>query len=185
FAWSGTLAAELTEVSPMNWMRGPDMLDAACESLRPQLIAHGRRLLLVPHARHVLSDARSALTWWSSQVIPGQELLAETRAPQGERPFGLAFDPAALLEPSMLPDLADHLRALFGSIGVRADAIVLQGWKPGPDADAVGMQPCAFDTGVLTWEHACTLLEEFIDPRVPVLVPGASVAAAMHAMNLG
>ncbi len=173
FAWSGTLAGEPGEVSPLNWMRGPAFLDEACESLGPQLVRHGRRLLLVPHARHVLSDARSALVWWCRHVIPGQDLRAETRAPAGERPFGLALDPMALLEPSMVPDAADHVRSLFAALGPRADAVILRGARPA--ADGARMEACALHEGVvplstlraLAAEHAAT---------VPILVPGAAVA---------
>jgi hypothetical protein len=197
FAWSGSLATEMTEVSPMNWMRGPDMLDAACASLGPQLVRHGRRLLLVPHARHVLSDARSALTWWCTHVIPGQELRPDTRAPAGDRAFGLAFDPLAMLEPSMLADASDHLHALFASIGVRADAVILRGWKPVaeaaaasatvPAADAAvpAMTTCAWDDSAVSLADLRALIAQFVDPAVPVLIPGQAVAQAKQALGVG
>jgi hypothetical protein len=180
FAWSGTLAEQLTEGSPMNWMRGPALLDEACASLRPQLERHKRRLLLVPHARHVLSDAYSSLMWWNRQV--------DTRPPHGQRSFGLAFDPGALLEPSMLPDMADHLRSLFAAIGPRADAVILRGWRvraPAAGAEDGSMEACAFAEGFLGWEQAQALVQEFIPSDVPVLVPGPAVAQAKHAFALG
>ncbi len=188
FAWSGTLAEQLTEGTPMNWMRGPALLDQACASLRPQLQHHGRRLLLVPHARHVLSDAYSALMWWCRHVIPGQEMLADTRPPRDERAFGLAFDPGAMLEPSMLPDMTDHLRSLFAAFGPRADAVILRGWRvgtPSAEGEECAMEACSFAEGILTWEHVQALVGEFIPSDVPVLVPGTVVAQAKHAFALG
>lgn len=175
FAWSGTLAGSLSEKSPLNWMRGPAVLAEACESLRPQLVRHGRRLVLVPHARHVLSDARSALVWWSEQVIPGQELRADTRAPQGDRPFGLALDLAALLEPEMVADVADHVQSWLRAMAPRADALVVRGVRPG--ADGEGMEPCTLAEGVLPVDLVRRLAAE-LAPDVPVLVPGRDVGHA-------
>jgi hypothetical protein len=167
FAWSGTLAETLSEGSPMNWMRGPGLLNAACESLGPQLTKHGRRLLLIPHARHVLSDAHSALVWWCKHVIPGQEMRAETLPPQGERPFGLGFDPVAMIEESMLGDVEDHLRSLFGALGPRADAVIL---KP---SEAIPLQRIR--------RH----LEEHCSPKTPVLVAGPMLAEARTVLQHG
>ncbi|MFO0783960.1 MAG: hypothetical protein U0636_09790 [Phycisphaerales bacterium] len=180
FAWSGTLAGGLDEVSPMNWMRGPAMLREACQSLRPQLVRHGRRLLLVPHARHVLSDARSALTWWGEEVLEGAPLEADTRAPQGPRPFGLAFDPGALLEPSMLPDLHDHLRTLFAVFGPRSDAVLLRGVRMAADAER--MEECPLAEGVMPLPVLRSLVAECVPAGTPLLIPGQGLAVAQQAL---
>lgn len=178
FAWSGTLAESAGDVSPLNWMRGPALLDEACESLGPQLARHQRRLLLVPHARHVLSDARSALTWWCRHVNSGQELFASTRPPEGERVFGLALDPVALLEPSMVGDAPDHLRTLLAALGPRADAVILRGARPSEDGER--MEACALHEGVASLELLRALVEEHA-ADVPILVPGAAVARFQEA----
>ncbi|MFO0961982.1 MAG: hypothetical protein U0625_03640 [Phycisphaerales bacterium] len=174
FTWSGTLAADLASVSPANWMRGPQTLAAACDSLAPQLARHRRRLLLVPHARHILSDARSALTWWCERVIPGQDPAVVRTAPAGERAFGLALDPGAMLEPSMLADAPDHLRSLVTHVGARADAIILRDMAPSAQ-DPELLAPCSAGTGALPGALLWELVREAVPETVPVLVPGGGL----------
>ncbi len=71
-------------------------LDAA----EPVLRDSGRRLLLRTHARHVVSD-----------FVAAKALLAEREG----SPIGIALDPAACFEASMLADAEDHLVRTFSS----------------------------------------------------------------------
>ena len=177
-AWSGTLGGSLFEGTPANWMRGPAALDALCRELAPQLARHGKRLVLVPHARHVLSDARSALTWWCDRLFPGQRFELLPPAPGGPRPIGLALDLTALLEPSMVPDVEDHMQSLLASIGPRADAIILRDARPDP-CDPESLAPCPLGEGVLPRERTLELIARHVPESVPVAVPGAGLDRAL------
>jgi len=177
-AWSGTLGASTFEGTPANWMRGPKALDTLCDALAPQLERHGKRLVLVPHARHVLSDARSALTWWCERVIPGADPNLVRRSSGGPRPFGLALDPAAMLEPSMLEDVEDHMHSLFASFGPRIDVLILRDARVDPD-DPESLVPCALGEGVLPRDRVRALLAEHVPEDTPVAVPGAGLDRAL------
>jgi hypothetical protein len=173
-SWSGTLGDSLFDGTPANWMRGPAALDALCDELAPQLSRHGKRLVLVPHARHVLSDARSALTWWCERVIPGEDPNVIRRSPAGPRPFGLALDPAAMLEPSMLDDVEDHMQSLLASFGPRIDILLLRDARPSAD-DPDSMEPCALGDGCLPRERVLELVAAHVPPETPIAVPGAGL----------
>jgi hypothetical protein len=177
-AWSGTLGASPFEGTPANWMRGPKALDGLCDALAPQLARHGKRLVLVPHARHVLSDARSALTWWCGRVIPGEDPNLVRRSPAGPRPFGLALDPAALLEPSMLGDVEDHMQSLLASFGPRIDVLMLRDARIDPE-DPESLVPCALGEGVLPRDHVRALVAEHVPEDTPIAVPGAGLDRAL------
>ena len=177
-AWSGTLGASPFEGTPANWMRGPKALDGLCDALAPQLARHGKRLVLVPHARHVLSDARSALTWWCERVIPGEDPNLVRRSPAGPRPFGLALDPAALLEPSMLGDVEDHMQSLLASFGPRIDVLMLRDARIDPE-DPESLVPCALGEGVLPRDRVRALVAEHVPEDTPIAVPGAGLDRAL------
>jgi hypothetical protein len=177
-AWSGTLGESLFEGTPANWMRGPAALDALCDELVPQLVRHGKRLVLVPHARHVLSDARSALTWWCGRLFPGERFELLPSAPAGPRPFGLALDLGAMLEPSMVADAEDHAQSLFASIGPRADLVILRDVRPDP-ADPESLVPCPLGEGVLPRGRVLELLARDVPESVPIAVPGAGLDRAL------
>jgi hypothetical protein len=178
FAWSGTLGDSLFEGVPANWMHGPAALDALCDELAPQLTRHGKRLVLVPHARHVLSDARSALTWWCERVIPGQDPNVVRSSPTGARPFGLALDPAAMLEPSMLEDIEDHMQSLLSSFGPRVDALILRDAAVDP-ADPERLASCTLGDGILPRERLQELIGLHVPESTPILVPGAGLGRAL------
>lgn len=184
FAWSGTLGDSLFASDPVNWMRGPTALNALCTELAPQLQRHGKRLVLIPHARHVLSDARSALTWWCDHVIPGQDPNIVRHSPDCVRPFGLAFDPAAFLEPSMLTDIEDHMQSLFASFGPRADVVILR--DATVDAtDSELMTPCALGSGRLPRARIRELLALHVPESTPIMVQGAALDRAFEWLGRG
>ncbi|MFM9097921.1 MAG: hypothetical protein ACKOQW_06470, partial [Phycisphaerales bacterium] len=138
----------------------------------------GKRLVLVPHARHVLSDARSALTWWCDRLFPGQRFELLPPAPDGPRPFGLALDPGALLEPSMLADVEDHMQSLLSSIGPRADLVILRDVRIDP-ADPDTLATCPLGEGALPRARLLELIERHVPERVPIAVPGAGLAGSL------
>jgi hypothetical protein len=183
-AWSGTLGASPFEGTPANWMSGPAALDELCDALAPQLARHGKRLVLVPHARHVLSDARSALTWWCERVIPGEDPNLVRRSPAGARPFGLALDPAAMLEPSMVADVEDHMHSLLASFGPRIDVLLLRDARIGPE-DPESLVPCALGEGVLPRDRVRALVAEHVPEDTPIAVPGAGLDRALAWLGRG
>lgn len=173
-SWSGTLGDSLFAGTPSNWMRGPVALNALCDELSPQLVRHGKRLVLVPHARHVLSDARSALTWWCERVITGEDPNIVRHSPVGPRPFGLALNLSAMLEPSMISDVEDHMQSLLASFGPRIDALILQDAIPDP-INADELLPCTLGTGVLPQKVVLKLIELHVPKTTPILLQGASL----------
>lgn len=109
--WSGGLGEELFERAFATWMpSGRNALDLYLDAAEPVLRDRGSRLLLRTHARHVISDAQAAVA------------LLDARP---EAPLGVALDPAACLEASMLGDAEDHMVRFFDLAGGRAEVIVL------------------------------------------------------------
>ncbi|MCA9291095.1 MAG: hypothetical protein KDA25_08200, partial [Phycisphaerales bacterium] len=114
--WSGTLGADLFEPHPMTWLApGHAALRTWCDARRPGLEAGGARVLFLPHARHVLNDAQSTLSFLLDRA--GQ-------------PFDVVLSTDALLEPSMLDDVEDHVERMHAALGDRSVAI-LGGPLPG------------------------------------------------------
>ncbi len=109
--WSGTGADELFASDPRSWLsetRG--RFDRFIDETSALLDASGIRLLLRPHARHVLSDAPSLLTFLSVQ---------------GSSNVGVLLDVASMFEPAMIADAHVHLGRLAGDVLPRADAVLL------------------------------------------------------------
>jgi len=120
-AWTGIPGAD------DQWARDPaafgpaaqEQLLAALDRLAPTLTERGWRLLLRPHARHVVSDGPGALACLAAIDERGW-------------PIGLALDPESMLEDDMRPAALDHLTRVFESVGPRAEVVIT-----GPDhADA-------------------------------------------------
>ena len=89
-AWSGSMSEDLSAPDPRNWMRpGRTKLDELCAGAKDVLQEAGTKILLVPHARHILSDAPSAIAWHRDHMAMGV--------------FGLAVAPALLLDPDHAP----------------------------------------------------------------------------------
>lgn len=113
-AWSGTLSGsdDLFVPFPHNWLKhGREALDAFCDKVTPELKRRHVQLAIRPHARHVLSDPASTLSFLNARL--------------GE-PFGLALDPISLLEPTMLPVVEEHLERIFEMLGGRAELVILR-----------------------------------------------------------
>lgn len=148
-AWSGTLGEGLFDAHPATWLRpGHEALRELCRRVAPDLAARGQVLCFRPHARHVLSDAQSALSFAREQE---------------DAPFGVALAPASMLEPSMLDDVEDHLRRAFEALGPVAMLVVREDVRVDGD-EVVTVVP---GEGVMPLE----LFDALLDEHVPVTTP--------------
>lgn len=108
---SGSLSDDLEALDPRNWMApGLAALAQHLDSLDAAARATGVQLLLEPCSRHILHDAQVAGIYLS-QFADG--------------PFGLALNPTALFEPSMLSVREDHLQRIAEALAPRAQALIL------------------------------------------------------------
>jgi len=152
--WSGTLGAGLFEVHLPTW--GPEAWAALgrwCDGVRSELDGAGRRVLLRPHARHVLSDVQRCVRFFDERA--GQ-------------PFGLALEPSALFEPSMLETADDHLTRIFTFLGPRAAVLIRTDAAPGVDAaDPMSRPPLG--KGVLNAALYSALAADHQPPNTPVI----------------
>ena len=66
------MSEDLSAPDPRNWMRpGRKRLDELCAGAKDALQNAGVKILLVPHARHILSDAPSAISWHRDHIGTG------------------------------------------------------------------------------------------------------------------
>lgn len=163
--WSGWTAAEADPatgrfpVSMEAW--GPSawqaMLDACREVQAVGAGGAGGRLLLRPHARHILSDAQRCLRLLETSLAPA-----------------LLLEPAAMLTESMLPDAAEHLERMLGALAGRDGVwgLVLSGVEPAPGgggegAGGEGLRPCPLTRGVLAPEILLEAAARWFGPGAP------------------
>lgn len=113
--WSGTLAAGegggLFATDVRNWSQAAkgelhDKLDRLGKVAAFKSVPEEARLLLRPHARHILSD------WHTCARFMAQRALA------GDTRTGLLVDPAAMLTAQMLIRSAEHLERTFEQVGL-------------------------------------------------------------------
>lgn len=170
--WSDSLADEPFARDWATWgPRGWDALMAACAAASPSLSGRAARLLLRPHARHVLSDPYKCLRF-----------LAERPDPC----LGLALDAGAMLEHSMLADSEGHIERAFEMLGPVADAVILTGVaRAGDEASPPTLTPPA--EGVLGPRHLGEMVQRHTDSATPLLLPGVGapeVARQLAALGL-
>jgi hypothetical protein len=160
-AWSGTLHAELFAREPRNWMgAGGTQFAGRCDVLAEELAAANRTLAWRPHARHVLSDHPSVLAFMKTRGAP----------------FGLALDPAALFEPSMLDTAEDHLERIMAALGPRASVVLLGDVDVDVDGETCTAVPLG--RGRLPREVMLGLLERFVREGTPVVGGGGADTGA-------
>jgi hypothetical protein len=152
--YAGTLADDLFEPHPMTWMApGHEQFNNLCDNLIEPLRAAGCTLCFQPHARHVLSDVQSTLTFLNRCA---------------DAPFEIAFDPAGLFEPSMLSDAEDHLSRSFELLGPRCAMLILRNI----DLDPATHDPVAapLTHGRLPLDLLRTLTRAHITPETPIIL---------------
>ena len=161
-AWSGTMSDELFGDDPRTWMpAGQEAFRQFCDSAAPTLLLRGRRLAFRPHARHVLSDVQSSLTF------------LRTRAGQ---PFEILLAPADLLTPALLADAEDHLTRAFEALGPRASGVLLQ------DAVVEGdrLRPVPLGEGLLPAAPLRALLDRCVPADTPIILSPARLDAQLR-----
>ena len=175
--WSGTLGPDLSAAHPHTWMGpGRQRLASRVAELVPVVHAAGGRLLLRAHARQVLSDPPSV-----------RAFLADREREGLRRQVGLALEPAALFEASMLgPELPDHLERILAGLGDLTWLLMESDVRrpPAPAADAATAfdptGPCPRLVAPGEGEFPAAVLEpligRWIDPAVPRLAWAGRVA---------
>lgn len=155
--WSGSLADELFARDPGAWGgERLDQLGKLCRDLAPQLRRRNLRWLLRPHSRHALCDPQRCVSFLRTQISGSS--VRET--------IGIALDPSALLENSMLsgasgggatPD--DFVSRAIRVLGPVSDWLLLSSVKPAaPDAEpdfegAPLPERCPLGEGVLSLDR--------------------------------
>jgi hypothetical protein len=149
-AFTGSLSGSPDDGDLRNWMpAGIEACRSALGSARARANDRGQRLVIVPHALHLVSDLHSTL-----------RLLREHQG------IGVALSPAALLTASMLEHAGDHLARILGTIGPVADAIILHDLARCLDQDGEpSVKACAWGLGVLD----ASLITAHLPAGVPVL----------------
>ena len=152
--WSGTLGPTLFASHPPNWLTpGHEALDEACGRWGPVLRRVDARLCLRPHARHVLSDHQSCLSFLQRH--------------EGE-PFDVALAPASLLERGMLSDAEDHLTRAFQTLGGRCPMVLLH--DLGETCDDEPPPPVPLGDGLLPRAVIVDLLRRHVEPATPIVL---------------
>lgn len=160
---SGSLAdGGLAEPHPMNWMRpGRKALDAWLHRVAPAFESAGGRLLLQPHALHVLSDAPSTAAFLDDHADWREKGV-----------LGLALDPSSLITPSMLNDVEDHLTRIFERVGPSVDLLLLADLVA-PEAAETPANTCPglpLGQGVLPREHVLGLIDACVPPDALIVI---------------
>ena len=157
-SWSGTLADDIFEAHPATWMRpGRDAFAEFCREVGPQLESRGRTLCFQPHSRHVLSDVQSCVNF--------------LREHEGG-PFEIALSPATLLEPSMLPDLDDHLERMFGTLGERCSMVMLNDARVerSHDEQHERCEPVGLGEGIIPMNRLRELVRTQVPDKTPIVL---------------
>lgn len=183
-SWSGTLADQPFGRDWRTWSQGREALDRFCERVRPAFEREEWTLAFRPHARHVLSDARSC-----------RDFLAR----HSGGPFELAFDPSSMLEASMLKAIDEHLERLFETLGPLAAMVILSDVAiTARDDDAPGdtssidgdpelastLHRCPAGEGDLALATLCRLLRAHVPATTPVVVRGEDAGAWRALLDL-
>ena len=159
--WSGTLAdgPDLFAAHPHNWMNpGRETLDALLDEMIPQLEKAARKLTLIPHARHVVSDVQGSIN------------LVRERA---DTPVEVALAPTFLLTPSMIDVVEDHYTRAFETLAGPAPFLLLQDFVV-DEEDPERLRTVPLGDGLLDRSMVRALLESHWDGEKPlVLGPGA------------
>ncbi|MEO1130636.1 MAG: TIM barrel protein [Planctomycetota bacterium] len=166
-AWSGSVSeASLFQRDPHTWMSaGREAFDDFLRRIAPELTAREQRLLLRPHARHVLCDP--------------QRCLSFLRELDEDAPFGIALDAGAMLEDEMLSKVEDHLERAFEALGRRVHVVVATDVARSSGDDP--LRPVPIGQGVLPVSLMGSLIRAHVPPTTPIVLlpedPDQQVAA--------
>jgi hypothetical protein len=174
--WSGSLADELFARDPGAWGgERLDQLGKLCRDLAPELRRRGVRWLLRPHCRHALCDPQRCVSFLRTQISGGAVREA----------IGIALDPSALLEESMLNASSgggatpeDFVSRAIRVLGPVSEWLLLSSVKPAEQAverdfeDALLPERCPLGEGVLDMRR----LSEDLRSVAPFLKNVAPVA---------
>jgi len=152
---------------PACWLPGalPAFL-RRLEALEPLLAASRVRLLVRPHARHIVSDA------------PRCAALLAAQARSATPHIGLALDPIAMLEPSMIPTAVDHTRRSLEALAHRAALAILTSLTPNgsDDADA-WCTPSPIESGAIPGGALVDLFGALIPADCPIALLASEPSA--------
>lgn len=180
-AWSGSLGDMAFARDIGTWgPAGQQAFEAMVDRLRGVLMNHGKRLLLRPHCRHVLSDAQRMMRF----------MLEEERC-AGRSPFGLALDPTSLLEPTMLGVAGDHIERAMEALGSRADLVFLTGvaFAQAEASDAASTdellpQATPVHDGVIDAAKLGAVVASHVPAATPVVLLDMSLDEQLEALGL-
>lgn len=151
---SGSLSDDLDALDPHNWMPGGmNALIRHLKSLDPALRASGTTLLLEPRSRHIIHDAPVARDFFR------------------ERPHesvGLALNPTALFEPTMLQFREDHLQRIAEALAPLAAVLILS--DASPDEQGEQLVPCDLGGGAFGVESTLKACVPLLTANTPIIL---------------
>jgi len=165
-AWSGTLAGDLFESHPMNWMQpGQHAFTDLIQRLADVAATAEGRILIQPHSRHVLSDTQTAFNFVRGDGVGPA--------------IGLALCPATLLEPSMFDPVEDHLERIFETLATEADVVLLGDARIVGDGDGASVEPVPLGRGALPADLLRDLAHQHVADGTPVVLIDADVESQL------
>lgn len=158
--WSGTFADEFFGGDVRNWSSpGKPALERWLDATLDQLAAHGagHTLGIVPHHTHLLSDISGQMRLWHSRR---------------ERGLATILHPAAIIAPSMMRDVNDHLTRAISSLGERCDLCILEdiALAANPPTEDVTFDRVSWHEGMLAHDFVHRLLAQYLSPTTPILL---------------
>ncbi len=152
--WSGTLADDLFEGHPGNWMMaGAAALQQRTQQNLAELPDRNCRWCIRPHCRHVLSD------------VPSCRQFALDHAGQ---PIDLVLDPVSMLEPTMLSGLDEHLLRMFETLGPSAAAVFIG--DAALDESGTALQSVYPGSGAVSPALVRDLLSQYVPNSTPIVI---------------
>jgi hypothetical protein len=148
----GSFPRDFRTWTPRGWAG----LARACDGLLPALTSAGMHLWVRPHARHVLADAQSCVSFLKER--------------EGQ-PVRLLLDPAGLLTGSMLGLAEEHLGRIFGALGGHAGtgAALLSNLERAPGEEEL-LVPAPLHRGLIDPSVILSAWRAHGDPALPCVL---------------
>ena len=151
---SGSLNNDLDALDPHNWMPGGiKSLLTRLESLGPALRATRTTLLLEPRSRHILHDAPVARDFFGQHP---------------DESIGLALNPTALFEPSMLRYREDHLHRIAEALAPIAAVLILANAQL--DEEGERFVSCDLGSGLFDVQSLFDACLPLLNPQTPIVL---------------